>query len=201
MNQKRFYVKRPKSAWNNCLWSATVSWEQAVFRKKRPSLFPSPLQLAWNKFSLPVSGNCCKLPSFSVHLDQKGYIACGTAGYQCMKALGSFRSDLIESSSETLLVLIEVSLTKKPWGIATRKCYNLLLGFFLLAYSAQEIPFPELKAVVLCVLVLYEPGKQEGHVRLERAPSAFQDENECFQFWFFLMTGVSDLGAYLWVVV
>lgn len=40
----------------------------------------------------------------------------GTGDYQCMKALevNNFRSDLIESSAETLLVLIEVSLTEKP---------------------------------------------------------------------------------------
>lgn len=81
--------------------------------KAAPSLSKSPPISLNSVFSPPV-WKLLQTPIISVHLDQKGYIACGTAGYQCMKALGSFRSGLIESSSETLLVLIEVSLTKKP---------------------------------------------------------------------------------------
>lgn len=80
--------------------------------------------------------------------------------------------------------------------------YNLLLRSFLLQISLQEILFPLVQRCgAVRASAIMNLGKRRGMCNGKGAACAFQDENECLQFRFFVMTGVSNLGTCLWVEI
>lgn len=112
----------------------------------------------------------------------------------------NFRSALIDSPTETLLVLIKVSLTKNPWGRSSKQWVIFCCGsvaVFLTGNPPSLCSATWSSASSCC----YESGKWKGCVRWEGAACAFQDENEYLQCWFSLRTGVSNFDARLWAEI